>query len=141
MMVEAGGTENSWELYEEGAPKVTEETIAEGLEEAKRWIGASIDLQTQLREEVERVTRPGRRTSSISRRSTTRPRSSTAVKQHAEADTAEAMKIADKTERNTRLGEIEVQTLVALTGTADAPAATRKRRKRYAARSGRCRRK
>ena len=55
MMVEAGGTENSWDLYEEGAPKVTEETIAEGLEEAKRWIGASIDLQTQLRDEFEKA--------------------------------------------------------------------------------------
>ena len=30
MMVEAGGTERTWELYEEGAPKVTEEVIARG---------------------------------------------------------------------------------------------------------------
>ena len=58
MMVEAGGTENSWELYEQGAPKVTEEMIAEGLEEAKRWIAASIDLQTQLREDVEKAHGP-----------------------------------------------------------------------------------
>src|SRR5262244_1845551 len=43
MMVEAGGTERSWELYEEGAPKVTEEVIAQGLDEAKRWIAASVD--------------------------------------------------------------------------------------------------
>src|SRR5712672_4264768 len=54
MMVEAGGTEGSWELYEEGAPKVTEETIAEGLEESKRWIKAAIDLQIQLREAYEK---------------------------------------------------------------------------------------
>src|ERR1700759_3681993 len=32
MMVEAGGTEMAWDLYEDGAPKVTEEVIAEGLE-------------------------------------------------------------------------------------------------------------
>ena len=32
MMVEAGGTETTWDLYEDGAPKVTEEVIAEGLE-------------------------------------------------------------------------------------------------------------
>ena len=38
MMVEAGGTEATWRLYEEGAPKVTEEVIADGLEEAKQWI-------------------------------------------------------------------------------------------------------
>src|SRR5947209_10005022 len=49
MMVEAGGTEAAWELYEEGAPKVTEEVIAEGLEVSKEWIAASIKLQRQLR--------------------------------------------------------------------------------------------
>src|SRR6478672_1500743 len=37
MMVEAGGTERTWELYEEGAPKVDEELIAQGLEESKQW--------------------------------------------------------------------------------------------------------
>ena len=30
MMVEAGGTERSWEYYEDGAPKVTEEVLADG---------------------------------------------------------------------------------------------------------------
>ena len=48
MMVEAGGTEGSWELYESGAPKVTEETITEGLEVSKEWIRASVDLQLEL---------------------------------------------------------------------------------------------
>jgi polyribonucleotide nucleotidyltransferase len=32
MMVEAGGTERSFSYYEDGAPKVTEEVLAEGLE-------------------------------------------------------------------------------------------------------------
>jgi polyribonucleotide nucleotidyltransferase len=48
MMVEANGTEGSWDRYEAGAPKVTEEAIAAGLEVAKRFISASIDLQRQL---------------------------------------------------------------------------------------------
>jgi polyribonucleotide nucleotidyltransferase len=48
MMVEAGGTEAAWGLYESGAPKVTEEVIAEGLESAKTWIRESVDLQRQL---------------------------------------------------------------------------------------------
>jgi polyribonucleotide nucleotidyltransferase len=48
MMVEAGGTEHSWDLYEGGAPKVTEEVLAEGLESAKTWIRESINLQRQL---------------------------------------------------------------------------------------------
>src|SRR5256885_4635122 len=54
MMVEAGGTEKSWELYQAGAPKVTEEGIADGLQESKRWIKASVDLQLQLREAYEK---------------------------------------------------------------------------------------
>jgi polyribonucleotide nucleotidyltransferase len=52
MMVEAGGTEAAWELYQSGAPKVTEEAIAEGLESAKTWIRESIVLQRQLVDEA-----------------------------------------------------------------------------------------
>ncbi len=48
MMVEAGGTEGAARYYEEGAPLVTEEVIAEGLESAKTWIRASIELQDEL---------------------------------------------------------------------------------------------
>ena len=48
MMVEAGGTERSWQYYEAGAPKVTEEVLAEGLEAAKTWIRESIVLQRRL---------------------------------------------------------------------------------------------
>src|SRR5688500_465391 len=48
MMVEAGGTEKAVESYEHGAPKVTEDVLAGGLEAAKAWIGESIDLQLQL---------------------------------------------------------------------------------------------
>ena len=48
MMVEAGGTERAWDYYEEGAPKVTEEVIAGGIEASKRWIRESIELQREL---------------------------------------------------------------------------------------------
>ncbi|HEV3368104.1 MAG TPA: polyribonucleotide nucleotidyltransferase, partial [Acidimicrobiales bacterium] len=48
MMVEAGGTEKSWSYYEDGAPKVTEEVLAQGLEASKTWIRESILLQRQL---------------------------------------------------------------------------------------------
>jgi polyribonucleotide nucleotidyltransferase len=51
MMVEAGGTEDAWRFYEAGAPKVTEEVIAAGLEEAKTWIMESIQAQRQLVEQ------------------------------------------------------------------------------------------
>jgi len=48
MMVEAGGTEAAWDLYEAGAPKVTEEVITAGLEASKTWIKESIELQQEL---------------------------------------------------------------------------------------------
>ena len=48
MMVEAGGTEDSFRYYAAGAPKVTEEVLAEGLEVSKRWIRESVELQREL---------------------------------------------------------------------------------------------
>jgi polyribonucleotide nucleotidyltransferase len=48
MMVEASGTEKAWSYYEAGAPKVTEEAIAAGLEACKTWIRESIELQNEL---------------------------------------------------------------------------------------------
>ncbi len=47
MMVEAGGTGNSWNLYESGTPKVDEDVLAGGLEAAKTWIREMIELQQQ----------------------------------------------------------------------------------------------
>jgi len=52
MMVEAGGTEEAWSFYEQGAPKVTEEVITEGLEAAKQWIMDSIKAQRELVEKM-----------------------------------------------------------------------------------------
>ncbi|MDE3065527.1 MAG: polyribonucleotide nucleotidyltransferase, partial [Acidobacteriota bacterium] len=48
MMVEAGGTAGSFEKYADGAPKVSEEVLAEGLEASKLWIRESINLQREL---------------------------------------------------------------------------------------------
>jgi len=48
MMVEAGGTEGSFEKYADGAPKVSEEVLAAGLEASKLWIRESINLQREL---------------------------------------------------------------------------------------------
>ncbi|HET6916401.1 MAG TPA: polyribonucleotide nucleotidyltransferase [Acidimicrobiales bacterium] len=48
MMVEAGGTDAAWGMYEAGSPKVTEEVIADGLESSKTWIRESIELQRRL---------------------------------------------------------------------------------------------
>ncbi len=48
MMVEAGGTEASWENYSEGAPKVDEGALAAGLEASKQWIKEAVALQRNL---------------------------------------------------------------------------------------------
>ena len=48
MMVEAGGTEKSFYYYDDGAPKVDEAVLADGLEACKVWIKESIALQRQL---------------------------------------------------------------------------------------------
>jgi len=120
MMVEAGGTEAAWELYETGAPKVTEEAIAQGLEEAKRWIKASIDLQVDLREAYEKARGPIEAIEYLPAVDYT-PAVYDAVKRHAESETAAAMAIADKNDRNDKLAEIEGGLLVTLIGTPDAP--------------------
>ncbi len=48
MMVEAGGSERSFQYYDEGAPQVTEEVLADGLEAAKTWIREAIVLQRRM---------------------------------------------------------------------------------------------
>jgi polyribonucleotide nucleotidyltransferase len=120
MMVEAGGTERTWELYEEGAPKMTEELIAGGLEESKQWISASIELQKKLREEFIAARGPITPIEYMPNIDYT-PAVYASVKTHAEADTDAAMKIADKTDRNHKLDEILVGIQVALIGTPEKP--------------------
>ena len=48
MMVEASGTENAGRMYEDGAVKVDEAVLADGLERSKQWIREVIALQRQL---------------------------------------------------------------------------------------------
>ena len=48
MMVEAGGTEGSFVKYADGAPKVSEDVLAAGLEASKLWIREAINLQREL---------------------------------------------------------------------------------------------
>jgi polyribonucleotide nucleotidyltransferase len=48
MMVEAGGTAATWDVYEAGAPKVDEAVLADGLEFSKQYIREIIELQQEL---------------------------------------------------------------------------------------------
>jgi polyribonucleotide nucleotidyltransferase len=124
MMVEAGGTDATWRLYEEGAPKITEDVIADGLEWCKQWINASIDLQLELVRKVQEANGPIEEVAY-------EPRFDydddvfDAVADSVRAGTAEAMAIADKTARNTRLDEIESAIIAELAGADDAPFADR----------------
>ncbi len=120
MMVEAGGTEMSWDLYDDGAPKVTEEVIAEGLEYSKQWIAASIKLQLELRRRLEEE-RGKIETIEYQRHTDYDDDVFAAVEQQSGASVAEAMKIADKHDRNARLDEVEGDVIATLAGAADVP--------------------
>ena len=120
MMVEAGGTTATWRLYEAGAEKVTEEVIAGGLDEAKTWIKASIDLQKELVAAVISAHGP---IAPIPFEIHTDYDADVfdAVAEQATASTSEAMAVADKTERNERLDQILEGLLLALAGTPEEP--------------------
>jgi polyribonucleotide nucleotidyltransferase len=54
MMVEAGSTPNGLRLIADGDAASDEETVARGLEESKRYIAESIDLQNELVSQIEK---------------------------------------------------------------------------------------
>ena len=120
MMVEAGGTEKSFTYYEAGAPKVTEEVIAGGLEASKVWIKESIGLQRQLLAAV------------IEAHGPIKPLSYNpvldygtdvweAVQRVGSPKLAEIIKITQKTERNTATDAAAKETVAELAGTSEAP--------------------
>jgi polyribonucleotide nucleotidyltransferase len=120
MMVEAGGTERSFEYYAQGAPKVNEAVLAAGLEASKVWIKESIALQRQLVASV------------IATRGPITPLSYTPVVDYGDdvmaaveaavaAELATAITIAGKAERNEAT---DAATAKALTTLAGSPAAS-----------------
>ena len=56
MMVEAGGTEATWELVKSGQTAPTEEVVAAGLEAAKPFIKVLCDAQAELAAQVNKET-------------------------------------------------------------------------------------
>ncbi|MBM3805464.1 MAG: polyribonucleotide nucleotidyltransferase [Actinobacteria bacterium] len=120
MMVEAGGTEKSFTFYAAGAPKVTEEVIANGLETAKQYIKESVKLQRRLVASV------------IATRGSIEPLKYTPVLDYSEelfaaveaAATARlqpAIRIALKADRNAAIDDATAQTVAELAGTPEAP--------------------
>ena len=120
MMVEAGGTEAAWDLFQRGAPLVTEDVVAEGLEAAKPWIEASIDLQLALRRALEETRGPIAPIPYEVRVDYT-PEVFEVVAGEARSSVREAMTIPHKAERNDRLAEIEAALLATLVGSDEAP--------------------
>src|SRR5262249_21703880 len=120
MRVEAGGTEATCELYEQGAPRITEELIADGFEAATRWIAASIDLQVELRTAYEEARGPIEPIPYELHKAYDEDVYA-AVDDAARADVEEAMTIADKTAREERTHELEAQVVEKLCGTSESP--------------------
>jgi polyribonucleotide nucleotidyltransferase len=115
MMVEAGGTEKSFAFYEEGAPKVDEGVLANGLEACKVWIKESVALQRQLVASVIATHGPVVRMAFTPAVDYT-PEVLAAVEGVVGADLAEAIKIAGKAERNAATDAAATKAVEALCG-------------------------
>ncbi len=115
MMVEAGGTEKSFYYYEDGAKKVDEEVLADGLEACKVWIKESIALQRQLVASVIATHGPIEplQFEPVIDYS---PEVYAAVEGVVAGDMAEAVKIADKHERNAATDAASAKAIEALCG-------------------------
>src|SRR4051794_18250108 len=109
MMVEAGGSEKAWSYYEAGAPKVTEEVIADGLEACKVWIREAIDLQNEL------VAKAGRREPLVWESQLDYGDDVAGALEKYRDRLAQANTIADKTERNAANDALKDEILGALT--------------------------
>ncbi|TWG08847.1 polyribonucleotide nucleotidyltransferase [Saccharopolyspora dendranthemae] len=105
MMVEAEATDKTVELVDGGAQAPTEEIVAAGLEAAKPFIRTLCVAQQQLAQAV------GKDTQDYPVFPAYQDDAFTAVEQSASTELAEALKIAGKQERETRLDEIKASVL------------------------------
>jgi polyribonucleotide nucleotidyltransferase len=115
MMVEAGGTEQSFYFYEDGAPKVDEVALAEGLDASKQWIKESIALQRQLVASVIATSGPIEQLPFTPVLDYT-PEVFAAVEGCVSAEIAVAVAIAGKAERNAATDAATAKALEALCG-------------------------
>ncbi|MFN8015598.1 MAG: polyribonucleotide nucleotidyltransferase [Acidimicrobiia bacterium] len=115
MMVEAGATPGAFEKIAQGAPKITEEVLIEGLDESKKWISAAIKVQRDFRAAV--IAEKGE----IANIEYTpivdySDEEFDAVKSSVYEDTSAAMLIADKHDRQLRLDVIKEELIEKLCG-------------------------
>ncbi len=120
MMVEAGGSENAFYYYDDGAKKVTEEVLADGLDACKVWIKESIALQRQLVASVIATDGPIEQMKWTPVLDYT-PEVFGAVEKAGSDKLAPVITIANKAERNEATDAVTAQIVAELCGTKDAP--------------------
>ncbi|WP_431841504.1 polyribonucleotide nucleotidyltransferase [Calidifontibacter indicus] len=102
MMVEAESTESTWDLVKhQGAQAPTEEVVAQGLEAAKKFIRVLCEAQSDL------ASKAAKEVQEFPLFLDYQDDAYTAVEQAGATDTAAALQIADKQEREGRLDEIK----------------------------------
>ena len=106
MMVEAGGTEATCDVYEAGAPMVDEAVLATGLEFSKQFIREAIELQKEL---VAAVGAPEIMTYEVTSDYT--PEVLAAVETAGAERIAETQTIADKAERGAAESALKAEIL------------------------------
>lgn len=111
MMVEAEATDNAWTLItEQGVTAPTEDVVAQGLEAVKPFLRQLVQAQAEV---AASTTKPAH---DLPRYLDHTDEEYAAVVAHAEKDLSEAIAIAGKQERETRLDEIRDATVEALAG-------------------------
>ena len=103
MMVEAESTESTWNLVKnEGKQAPTEEVVAQGLEESKKFIKALCEAQADL------AAKTAKETQEFPRFLDYEDDAYAAVEEATSSDLAAALQIAGKQERENRIDEIKV---------------------------------
>ncbi|PJI94398.1 polyribonucleotide nucleotidyltransferase [Luteimicrobium subarcticum] len=103
-MIEAEATEGSWNLIKnEGAQAPTEEVVAEGIEASKPFIRALVEAQQQL------AAQSSKATTELPLFPDYQPDAYAAVESAAAARLDEALSIADKQDRESRIDELKAE--------------------------------
>jgi polyribonucleotide nucleotidyltransferase len=105
MMVEAESTESTWNLVQDGAQAPTEEIVAEGLEESKKFIKQLCVAQAEV------AANAAKPTVEFPRFLDYEDDAFASVETVAGADLGSALTIADKVDRESRLDEIKAGVL------------------------------
>ena len=102
MMVEAESTQATWNLVSEGGQAPTEEVVAQGLEESKKFIKVLCEAQAEL------AAKAAKEVQEFPRFLDYEDDAYAAVEEATSADLAQALQIAGKQERENRIDEIKV---------------------------------